>query len=105
MQDDLQRKKNCFFAFLDKKSKNKSKSKSKVKKGNGKFFCRLLESIFFHLMQFSKRRETEHKTFCVGHDLGAHACGFMGRTGNEFLKDGKKALDRIIALDPSGIEL
>ena len=32
-------------------------------------------------------------------------CGFMGRTGNEFLRDGKKALDRIIALDPAGIKL
>ena len=29
----------------------------------------------------------------------------MGRTGNALLKDGTKAVDRIIGLDPAGIEL
>ena len=43
-----------------------------------------------------------HNTICIGHSLGAHVCGFMGNTGNELLGDDKKALDRIIALDPAG---
>ena len=33
------------------------------------------------------------KTFCVGHSLGAHVCGFTGKT---------KQLDGIIGLDPAG---
>ena len=33
------------------------------------------------------------KTFCVGHSLGSHVCGFTGKT---------KKLDGIIAIDPAG---
>ena len=33
------------------------------------------------------------KTFCVGHSLGSHVCGFTGKT---------KTLDGIIAIDPAG---
>ena len=46
--------------------------------------------------------KTRYKTFCLGHSLGAHVCGFMGNSGNEILGNGKKALDRIIGLDPAG---
>ena len=46
--------------------------------------------------------KTHYKTFCVGHSLGAHVCGFMGKSGNEMLGDSTKALDRIIGLDPAG---
>ena len=38
--------------------------------------------------------EKEHvKSFCVGHSLGSHVCGFTGKT---------KQLDGIIAIDPAG---
>ena len=33
------------------------------------------------------------KTFCIGHSLGAHVCGFAGKT---------RILDGIIGLDPAG---
>ena len=33
------------------------------------------------------------KSFCVGHSLGSHVCGFTGKT---------KQLDGIIAIDPAG---
>ena len=39
------------------------------------------------------------KTYCVGHSLGAHVCGFMGKTTND-LKE--PMLEKIIALDPAG---
>ena len=35
------------------------------------------------------------KTFCVGHSLGAHVCGFMGRESDV-------QLDKIIGMDPAG---
>ena len=35
------------------------------------------------------------KTFCVGHSLGAHVCGFTGKTKTNLL-------DGIFALDPAG---
>ena len=41
----------------------------------------------------SSSEERNLKTFCVGHSLGSHVCGFTGKT---------KKLDGIIALDPAG---
>ena len=35
------------------------------------------------------------KTFCVGHSLGAHVCGFMGRESDV-------PLEKIIGMDPAG---
>ena len=42
-----------------------------------------------------------YSTFCVGHSLGAHVCGFMGKTTNEYLPQDQR-LTRIIAMDPAG---
>ena len=36
---------------------------------------------------------TTTRTLCVGHSLGAHVCGFMGKT---------TTVDRIIGMDPAG---
>merc|ERR1712226_231733 len=41
------------------------------------------------------------KTFCVGHSLGGHMCGFFGKMANRLLDTGK-GLRKIIALDPAG---
>ena len=43
----------------------------------------------------SKKSILPIKTFCVGHSLGAHVCGFMGRESNV-------QLDKIIGMDPAG---
>ena len=49
---------------------------------------RLTESIY----SFAGRGNL--KSFCVGHSLGSHICGFTGKI---------KQLDGIIALDPAGV--
>jgi len=38
-------------------------------------------------------------THCIGHSLGAHTCGFLGKALN---KTSSPPLDRIIGLDPTG---
>ncbi len=40
------------------------------------------------------------KTFCVGHSLGAHVCGFAGKS----LRDGYGGpqVDGILGIDPAG---
>ena len=43
----------------------------------------------------SKKSIAPTKTFCVGHSLGAHICGFMGR-------ESEIQLDKIIGMDPAG---
>ena len=42
-----------------------------------------------------KKSTVPTKTFCVGHSLGAHVCGFMGRESDV-------QLDKIIGMDPAG---
>ena len=41
------------------------------------------------------------KTFCVGHSLGSHLCGFFGKMANKLEVNGK-GLHKIIAMDPAG---
>ena len=48
---------------------------------------KLTESIY------SSASQDNVKSFCVGHSLGGHVCGFTGKT---------KKLDGIIAIDPAG---
>ena len=48
---------------------------------------KLTESIY------SASSKQNVKSFCVGHSLGGHVCGFTGKT---------KQLDGIIAIDPAG---
>ena len=48
---------------------------------------KLTESIY------SASSKQNVKSFCVGHSLGGHVCGFSGKT---------KQLDGIIAIDPAG---
>ena len=48
---------------------------------------KLTESIY------SSSTKQNVKSFCVGHSLGSHVCGFTGKT---------KKLDGIIAIDPAG---
>ena len=48
---------------------------------------KLTESIY------SSSIKQNVKSFCVGHSLGGHVCGFTGKT---------KKLDGIIAIDPAG---
>ena len=38
-------------------------------------------------------RTVTTRTLCLGHSLGAHVCGFMGKT---------TSVDRIIGMDPAG---
>ena len=44
-------------------------------------------------------QDAQYSTFCVGHSLGAHVCGFMGKTTNTYQIP---SLTRIIAMDPAG---
>ena len=48
---------------------------------------KLMESIY------SSAAKDNVKSFCIGHSLGGHVCGFTGKT---------KQLDGILALDPAG---
>jgi pimeloyl-ACP methyl ester carboxylesterase len=41
------------------------------------------------------------RTLCVGHSLGAHVCGFMGKTTRDNT-NGPSSVDRIIGMDPAG---
>ena len=52
----------------------------------GHLVGKLIESIIPNLNQ-------NVKTFCIGHSLGAHVCGFAGKT---------KQFNGIIGLDPAG---
>ena len=45
----------------------------------------------------------QYRTFCVGHSLGSHVCGFMGKATNGYQQLPK--LTRIIAMDPAGKSL
>ena len=53
--------------------------------------------------RFIRNLEITHrskvKVHCIGHSLGAHACGFLG---NEMEDDTKEKLWRITGLDPAG---
>ena len=42
---------------------------------------------------YSSSAKQNIKSFCIGHSLGGHVCGFTGKT---------KQLDGIIAIDPAG---
>ena len=53
----------------------------------GNALGKLTESIY------SSSAKANVKSFCVGHSLGGHVCGFTGKT---------KQLDGIIAIDPAG---
>ena len=53
----------------------------------GNALGKLTESIY------SSSMKQNVKSFCVGHSLGGHVCGFTGKT---------KKLDGIIAIDPAG---
>ena len=53
----------------------------------GNALGKLTESIY------SASSKQNVKSFCVGHSLGGHVCGFTGKT---------KQLDGIIAIDPAG---
>ena len=39
---------------------------------------------------------------CIGHSLGAHACGFLGNAIAADKSFAKTSLDRITAMDPAG---
>ena len=45
------------------------------------------------LLKTSNEDNTIKKSFCIGHSLGAHVCGFAGKTTQ---------LDGILGLDPAG---
>ena len=53
----------------------------------GNALGKLTESIY------SSSTKDNVKSFCIGHSLGGHICGFTGKT---------KKLDGIIAIDPAG---
>ena len=42
------------------------------------------------------------KTFCIGHSLGSHVCGFFGKMTKSLMISDNDSLERIIALDPAG---
>ena len=55
------------------------------------------------ITQLGDQNVAKYSTFCVGHSLGAHVCGFMGQTTNKFPQ--LPMLTRIIAMDPAGKSL
>ena len=46
------------------------------------------------------RESNLFKTFCIGHSLGSHLCGFFGKMSKQLNK--ATTINKIIALDPAG---
>ena len=42
------------------------------------------------------------KTFCIGHSLGSHVCGFFGKMTKRLMISDNYSLEKIIGLDPAG---
>ena len=42
------------------------------------------------------------KTFCIGHSLGSHVCGFFGKMAKRLMISDNYSLEKIIGLDPAG---
>ena len=42
------------------------------------------------------------KTFCIGHSLGSHVCGFFGKMTKRLMRSDDYSLEKIIGLDPAG---
>ena len=45
------------------------------------------------------RNSNSFKTYCIGHSLGSHLCGFFGKMSKKL---GNLTVDKIIGLDPAG---
>ena len=56
---------------------------------------------YLHENIIRRQNSSNTETYCIGHSLGSHVCGFFGKMVNELLGQ-KYRLQKIVGLDPAG---